>query len=153
MIAPAARPVSPGHVGLNVTDLNRSIGFYTEVLGLEVAGESREDGRRYAFLGAGGTVFVTLWEQSRGRFSAATPGLHHLAFEVESAEAVEEILSRLQARNAAVHHGGIAQHRQGSDSGGVFFEDPDGIRLEVYTPSGMKGHPAPHAEAPTCGFF
>ncbi|MDT7621581.1 MAG: lactoylglutathione lyase, partial [Pseudonocardiales bacterium] len=40
------------------------------------------------------------------------------------------------------------------DSGGVFFTDPDGIRLEVYTPSGLAGKDAaPVGEAPTCGFF
>lgn len=39
------------------------------------------------------------------------------------------------------------------DSGGLFFEDPDGIRLEIFAPRGVAGAPAPHADGPTCGFF
>ena len=142
-----------GHVGLNVTDLDRSIVFFTDVLGLEVAGESREDGRRYAFLGAGDAVMLTLWEQSRGRFSTATPGLHHLAFRVADADAVEEVHRRLRAHGATIHHDGIVAHREGADSGGIFFEDPDGTRIEIFATTGMRGRTAPHREAPTCGFF
>ena len=35
----------------------------------------------------------------------------------------------------------------------LYFTDPDGIRLEVYTPTGADTAPAPTGEAPTCGFF
>jgi hypothetical protein len=35
----------------------------------------------------------------------------------------------------------------------VFFTDPDGVRLEIYTPTGVGGAPAPVTGAPTCGFF
>jgi len=38
---------------------------------------------------------------------------------------------RLRALGATIHHGGMVAHREGADSGGLFFEDPDGIRLEV----------------------
>ncbi|HLA74470.1 MAG TPA: VOC family protein, partial [Gammaproteobacteria bacterium] len=34
-----------------------------------------------------------------------------------------------------------------------FFEDPDGIRLEIYAPSGAAGCQAPMPGAPSCGFF
>ncbi|MES2462541.1 MAG: VOC family protein, partial [Armatimonadota bacterium] len=37
-------------------------------------------------------------------------------------------------------------------SGGLFFEDPDGTRLEIYAPSGVEGT-VPTSGAPTCGFF
>jgi catechol 2,3-dioxygenase-like lactoylglutathione lyase family enzyme len=40
-----------GHVGIDVTNLERSKQFYQAVLGLEILGESAEEGRRLAFLG------------------------------------------------------------------------------------------------------
>ena len=35
----------------------------------------------------------------------------------------------------------------------AFFKDPDGLRLEVYVPTGADGAPAPTGQEPTCGFF
>lgn len=43
-------------------------------------------------------------------------------------------------------------HREGAQSGGIFFEDPDGTRLEIYAKDGASGA-APVTGAPTCGFF
>jgi catechol 2,3-dioxygenase-like lactoylglutathione lyase family enzyme len=150
--ATAAR-LDTGHVGLNVTDLSRSTRFYREVLGLELAGESTTPGQEYAFLARNGRLLLTLWRQSSGVAATDRPGLHHLAFQVESIEQVREAEQRLQARGAVIHHGGIVPHREGGESGGLFFEDPDGIRLEIYAPTGAGGRAAPHGDAPTCGFF
>jgi hypothetical protein len=52
-----------------------------------------------------------------------------------------------------IYHGGIVPHREGADSGGLFFQDPDGIRLEIFAPAGAGRTPAPHGDGPTCGFF
>ncbi len=145
--------VAPGHVGLNVTDLDRSVAFYGQVLGLEVLRRSDEPGRGFAFLGRDGRPMVTLWRQSAGRFAADRPGLHHLAFELDSLEEVRAAEARLRRLGATIHHGGIAAHAEGRDSGGLFFEDPDGARLELYVAAGLAGHAAPAGAAPTCGFF
>ena len=48
---------------------------------------------------------------------------------------------------------GVVPHGEGAASGGIFFHDPDGVRLEIYTPSGADEGRAPTAAAPTCGFF
>ncbi|MGI5485908.1 VOC family protein [Microtetraspora malaysiensis] len=142
-----------GHVGLNVSDLDASTAFYVKVFGFDIVGESREEGRRFAFLGLDGTLVLTLWEQSEGRFDTGTPGLHHLSFEVPDIEAVHRAEAAIRETGVTVFHDGVVPHGEGASSGGVFFEDPDGIRLEIYTATGADERPAPTSGAPTCGFF
>jgi catechol 2,3-dioxygenase-like lactoylglutathione lyase family enzyme len=143
-----ATTFATGHVGLNVTDLERSVDFYTRVFGWSV--RARGDG--YAFLGDDARLIVTLWEQSSGAFSTGTPGLHHLSFEVESLADVQAAEARVREAGLRLYHDGIVPHAEGASSGGIFFEDPDGVRLEIFTGAGVEGH-APAGAAPTCGFF
>ncbi|GAA1226578.1 VOC family protein [Kitasatospora nipponensis] len=142
-----------GHIGLNVTDLDRSRAFYQRVFGFEAVGEGADGDQRWAFLGRDGAITVTLWQQSQGRFPTATPGLHHLAFQVDSVREVHDIEQELRALDAEFTYEGVVPHREGASSGGIFFLDPDGIRLEVSTASGAETGTAPHGTAPTCGFF
>jgi catechol-2,3-dioxygenase len=148
-----AAAIAPGHIGLSVTDLDRSLAFYREVLALDLMQASADGERRYAFLGAGGRLFLTLWQQSADRFEPRQAGLHHLAFELPTFEAVQHIEAKLRARGVSPHYDGVVPHREGGDSAALFFSDPDGIRLEVYSPSGAAGLAAPVAGAPSCGFF
>lgn len=142
-----------GHVGLNVSDLDRSKTFYDSVLGLTVQAEGDDPSRRWAFLGREGQMLITLWQQSDGRFATAQPGLHHLSFQVESIEEVRAVEETLRAQSVEIVHDGVVPHGEGMASGGIYFTDPDGIRLEVYAPSGADVAPAPTGGAPTCGFF
>ncbi|MFJ1457354.1 VOC family protein [Nocardia sp. N2S4-5] len=144
--------LATGHIGLNVTDLDRSVDFYRRALGFEQLGGG--DGvHRYAFLGADGRLQLTLWQQSAGEFSPKTPGLHHLSFQVETIEQVREVETVLKDLAVTFAHDGVVAHGEGAASGGIFFDDPDGIRLEVYAPGGAESAPAPSGAAPTCGFF
>ena len=68
-------------------------------------------------------------------------------------DAVRRIQDALQAMGVHFAYDGIVPHREGSSSGGIFFFDPDGIRLEVYAPSGAEAEKAPVEDQPTCGFF
>jgi lactoylglutathione lyase len=142
-----------GHIGLNVSQLERSREFYKTVFGLEVAGQSLREGRRYVFLSSGERLVLTLWEQSQGQFETAKPGLHHLSFQVDTLEEVRQAEQRLHSLGATLLYDGIVPHSEGASSGGIFFEDPDGIRLEIYAPSGVSGKAAPVADGPSCGFF
>src|SRR3954447_19236705 len=137
-----------GHVGLNVADLDCSVDFYASIFAFDVQG--RGDG--YAFLGDDSRLILTLWQQSDGAFATDQPGLHHLAFEVESVEPVRAAEQRVRDAGLRLYHDGIVPHGEGASSGGIFFEDPDGIRLEIYTGAGVEGE-APNGAAPTCGFF
>ncbi|WP_009478448.1 VOC family protein [Rhodococcus sp. JVH1] len=142
-----------GHVGLNVTDLARSASFYQRVLGMSVIGEQTAGDRRFAFLGLDGTLMLTLWQQSSGAFDADVPGLHHLSFQVPDIDAVRRAEAVVRELGAKMFHQGVVPHGEGIASGGIFFSDPDGIRLEIYAPAGADIAPAPIADAPTCGFF
>ncbi|TWS24688.1 VOC family protein [Tsukamurella sputi] len=155
-------PLHTGHIGVNVTDLPRSIAFYQEVLGFEVLARSDEDGRRFAFLGdpaVTSEIFldklaITLWEQSEGRFSTATPGLHHLALHVDTVDEVEALRTRVQAAGVELLYSGeIIPHSDAFSSGGFFFLDPDGVRLEICAPDGVSTEDAVAGAAPSCGFF
>ncbi|MER6284003.1 VOC family protein [Streptomyces sviceus] len=142
-----------GHIGLNVTDLDRSLAFYRDVLGFTPLAEGKEEGRRYAFLGDGETLVLTLWQQAEQSYGPDRAGLHHLAFEADSIERVREYEQALRAYGADFAHEGVVAHREGAGSGGIFFHDPDGTRLEISVPSGAEEAPAPSGTAPTCGFF
>ena len=151
---PASVPViAPGHVGLSVTDLDRSLAFYQDVLALELIQAADHDGQRFAFLGAGGRLFLTLWEQGRGAFEPRHSGLHHLALQLPTLDAVRAVEAKLRARGITPRYEGVVPHEAGADSAALFFTDPDGIRLEVYSPTGAAGLAAPVAGAPSCGFF
>ncbi|RSS82030.1 VOC family protein [Streptomyces sp. WAC06614] len=142
-----------GHVGLGVTELTRSLAFYREALGFELLREGEEEGRRYAFLGRDGELVLTLWEQATGPFAPAAAGLHHLAFSAAGIEEVRAYEERLRALGVDFAHEGVVAHAEGAASGGIFFHDPDGTRLEISAPTGAEGAPAPSGAAPTCGFF
>ena len=142
-----------GHVGLNVNDLARSKEFYTDVFGFEVRGESTAEDRKYAMLANSGKLVLTLWQQSAGEFSRQTAGLHHLSFQAESITQVKEIEAKLRTRGARLIYDGIVRHSEGAKSGGIFFEDPDGIRLEIFTTEGLEEYSAPEKGASACGFF
>ncbi len=143
------KPVVTGHVGINVTNLERSKDFYMKAIGLELMGESTEEGKQYAFLSDGQRLVLTLWQQSEGRFDAQTPGLHHLSFEVGSLSDVEDAMTRLGEMGVGTLHDGIVAHGESMPSGGIYFEDPDGTRLEIYAPDAGEGHSAPDGAAPT----
>lgn len=142
-----------GHIGLNVNDLERSKKFYQKVFNFDVLTEFLDHERSHVFLGRDDQIFLTLWQQSDNSFSPASAGLHHLSFEAESMEMLKHAEKILRELGAAFQYDGIVPHREGAGSGGIFFEDPDGIRLEIYTAEGVTDVEPPNADAPTCGFF
>ena len=145
--------VETGHIGLNVSDLPRSRSFYEAVFGLETIGGSEAPDRAYAFLGSKGKLLLTLWQQSDGSFEKRRPGLHHLSFQVSSVEEVRSAETRLRQLGVRLIYDGIVPHAEGAQSGGIFFEDPDGLRLEIYSPDCPTDLDAPSGAAPSCGFF
>jgi catechol 2,3-dioxygenase len=69
-----------GHVHLKVADLERALGFYRDVLGLEL---TQRLGNQAAFLSAGGYhhhIGLNTWESAGGSAPPpGTTGLYHVA--------------------------------------------------------------------------
>jgi len=145
--------LSTGHVGLNVSDVDRASEFYGRIFGLALLNKSEAENRKYAFLGSKNQVVLTLWQQSTGRANHQQPGLHHLSFQAASVEQVQRIESELKSLGVEFHHQGIVPHAEGADSGGIYFDDPDGIRLEIFAPSGVSSLETRATHGPACGFF
>ncbi len=141
-----------GHVGLNVTNLQRSKKFYQDVFNFHTIGESNENGRNFAFLGTEDTLVLTLWEQSEGDFATNHPGLHHLSFQVDSMAIVQDIQSHLREMGVNLIYDDVVPHSEGASSGAIFFTDPDGIRLEIFSPQGAEKLEV-QSDGPACGFF
>jgi lactoylglutathione lyase len=127
-----AGTIALGHIGLTVSDLDVSEGFYQEVLGLRVVNESLQFPSRYASMARDGKTVLTLWEHSGGRIKKRRPGLHHLAFEAGSVEEVNRT-KRLLDNLGALWTQGAGTYPEGSRAAAIHFEDPDGIRIELYS--------------------
>ena len=129
------------HLDLVVSDLERSLTFYRELLGplgwtrtSEIEGER---GERVVYLGGEppDRPFALSLRQKRSD-SHAVPydryavGVHHVAFLAPSREAVDERATWLSERGAEIE----SPPREYEYTPGyyaVFFYDPDGIKLEL----------------------
>jgi catechol 2,3-dioxygenase-like lactoylglutathione lyase family enzyme len=117
------------HVDLRVRDRAQAVAFYDVVLG--ALGHVRSDGKSFVTFASPDAVDGTESDIWFGMTvdPAMTPGLTRIAFAASSRAEVE--------RAAAVAREAGALNVEGPDSSygpeyyAVFFEDPDGNRLEV----------------------
>ena len=128
-----ARPQTVGlhHLRLTVSDLERSIACYAEVLGFEVRIRS---GPTAVLLhdGTTGLGLNTPWHEisdAELRFDEARVGLDHLGFRVASPDDVHRAAEHLDAHGVA-----RSEVKAGRLPGSllVVFRDPDNIQLEYY---------------------
>jgi catechol 2,3-dioxygenase len=120
--------VSVGHVHLKVSDLDRAIAFYRDVLGFEL---QQQLGNQAAFLSAGGYhhhIGLNTWE-SRGGTPAppGTTGLYHAAFLYPTREALAGAVRAVL--DAGVPLTGASDH---GVSEAIYLNDPDGNGIELY---------------------
>jgi catechol 2,3-dioxygenase-like lactoylglutathione lyase family enzyme len=129
-----------GHVDLVCRDLERSLAFYAAVfgpLGLEspfvVEGERGEQIHyvRFPTRGSGSLGLRQALEDQE--FELYAPGLHHLAFAVESAADVDAAHAAAVRAGADVLHAPRLWPQYRADYYATFFLDPDGFRIEVAT--------------------
>jgi len=121
------------HIYLAVSDLARSEAFYDRALvaalgfrknGFELAGDRHVQYycRHYGI--------VLRPARSATAHDSYAPGLHHLCLRVDSIEDVQAVAADLRREGVAASE---ARHcpEYAPDYWATFFEDPDGLRLEV----------------------
>jgi catechol 2,3-dioxygenase len=111
-----------GAVHLTVTDLDRSVGFYQDAIGLRV--HRRDDGS--ADLGAGGDDLVVLVEEQAARRAGRHAGLYHYALLMPSRAELARALQRLAVSRTPIE--GASDH---GISEAIYLPDPDGNGIEL----------------------
>lgn len=111
-----------GPVELIVTDLDRTLGFYTDVLGLEVHG--RAPG--LAALGTGAEDVLVFRELRDARPQAEHAGIYHVALLYPSRLELARVATRIGSSGTPVS--GLSDH---GTHEAIYLPDPDGIGLEL----------------------
>lgn len=115
------------HIGLNVSDLARSVAFYREALGMKVM-KSAEG--RFATVSFGyqhhDIALIPAARDSKPGAPMAV-GMNHFAIEVRDYEEFVRYYGRLH--DAKVNIERVIDHRTGM---GIYCKDPDGNSLEIW---------------------
>ncbi len=124
------------HIDLTVSDVERSIAWYLELLGPL---GFRETMRYPTYRKTEEVVYFRFgpsWFGIRpadgGEFTYYAPGVEHIAFHVDTPEEVDEAHQRCLAMSAQVHHPPELDDDV-EDYYALFVFDPDGIRIEVFS--------------------
>jgi catechol 2,3-dioxygenase len=116
-----------GHVHLKVSDLERSITFYRDVLGFEL---KQQLGDQAAFLAAGDYhhhIGLNTWQSKGGSPPPpGTTGLFHFAIRFPDRPALARAVRGVLEAGIRI---GASDH---GVSEAVYFEDPDGNGIEIY---------------------
>jgi len=129
------------HVDLVVSSIERSLAFYSELLGplgfhrvSEVEGERGES--IWYLSGPGTSVGLREAQSESGDYDRYRIGLHHLAFEAVSRSDVDERAAWLRAQDVELE----SEPQEYTYIPGyyaVFFYDPDGLKLEIVHVPGL----------------
>jgi catechol 2,3-dioxygenase-like lactoylglutathione lyase family enzyme len=113
------------HVALRVRDIQRSLDFYTGILGMRVEWNPDPDN---AYLTSGSDNLALHSIKDCAPAAADAAGLDHIGFIVSRPEEVDGWADRLEARGIE-----LAQkpktHRDGARS--LYVRDPDGILIQI----------------------
>jgi catechol 2,3-dioxygenase len=126
-VLPATLRLGPTH--LTVTDLDRSVGFYQDAIGLR---QHRRDGA-VAAMGAGGEDLLVLTEDPQAKQAGRHAGLYHVALLHPSREELARAAQRLAATHTAIS--GASDH---GISEAIYLPDPDGNGLELAADRGRE---------------
>ena len=123
---PAATRI--GHIHLKVSDLQKSLDFYSGLLGFD---KMMVYGGQAAFISAGGYhhhIGLNTW-QSKGAAPAPeyAPGLYHTAILYPERKDLAKILQRLIDAKYPIT--GASDH---GVSEAIYLDDPDGNGVELY---------------------
>jgi len=125
-------PTKLGHLVLKVNDVQASLKFYQEVVGLTVS-DWIDD--RMVFLRSGSDhhdiALLQLPAHQVGKQKVEQSPLEHFSYHVESIDEINAIAAMLQERGIEIDRG-IGRHGPG-DNTFIVFKDPDGNNVEFYS--------------------
>jgi catechol 2,3-dioxygenase len=127
-----SEPIDPradiGHVHLKVSDIDRALSFYRDVLGFAEMARMGDDA---AFISAGGYhhhIGLNTWESKGGPPPPrGTTGLYHVAIRYPDRRALARALRRVV--EAGVTISGASDH---GVSEAIYLRDPDQNGIELY---------------------
>jgi catechol 2,3-dioxygenase len=136
-------PIDPrvdiGHVHLKVSDLERALAFYRDVLGFEVMARYGEEA---VFISAGGYhhhIGLNTWESKGGSPPPrGTTGLFHVAIRYPDRKTLSEAVRAVLA--AGIRLDGASDH---GVSEAIYLRDPDQNGIELYRDRPEEEWPRP----------
>ena len=105
------KATSLNHIALSVTDVDRSRDFYAKHLGLKVSRES-----------PGSNCFMNFGDNFLALFRAEAAGMNHYCYSVKGYK-VRDAVEKLKGE-------GLKPRNPGG-SGRVYFDDPDGLEVQL----------------------
>jgi catechol 2,3-dioxygenase len=132
---PAALRLGPVH--LTVTDVDRSVAWYQEALGLRV----HRHGAAAAELGDGEATTLVLVEEQQARRAGRTAGLYHYALLFPSREELARAAIRLSLARTPIQ--GASDH---GTHEAIYLPDPDGNGIELAADRPREVWPTPEEE-------
>ena len=124
------------HIVLNVSDIDRSLEFYTEVLGLkgERVDEFRAGNVSFPSVRINQQTIIDLFPRkeaaARGTEQIANVNLNHFCL-VVSANDFSGIVEYLRENQVTVHQGPVSRWGAQGRATSVYFPDPDGNEIEI----------------------
>lgn len=120
--------VDIGHVHLKVSDIERALRFYRDVLGFEVVAQY---GDQAVFISAGGYhhhIGLNTWESKGGSPPPpGTTGLYHVAIRYPDRQALANAVKAVV--EAGIPLSGASDH---GVSEAIYLRDPDDNGIELY---------------------
>ena len=138
-----------GHVGIQVTDMDRSLAWYRDILGLALTGRwPMGDNGEMAFMRFGDchhdlVLFTHPTPVTDENRNSGYNALQHIAMEISDRDEWLKALNDLRSKDVEIVQGplvhgpegshGPMSFEGGSGSRSFYFLDPDGNSLELYT--------------------
>jgi catechol 2,3-dioxygenase len=133
-----------GPVHLTVTDLDRSVGFFQEPVGLRLRDRSASE----ATMGTDEQDLLVLHEVPAARPPGRHAGLYHFALLFPDRKELAQAVQRLAAARTPIT--GASDH---GVSEAIYLNDPDGNGIELYRDRPVEDWPPPRSPRERVGMF